>query len=134
MFAQRAWRHPVSADEIKPYLRSYEEERKLGEKVFDAYQVALEEIAASTPIQVADGQHRRNIITRGISLEALQGKRFSVGKAVLEYDRPRPPCGYIQGLTQRGMTKALGGSRGGICATVVESGAIRISDIIQLLT
>ena len=95
---------------------------------------ALEEIAASTPIQVADGQHRRNIITRGISLEALQGKRFSVGKAVLEYDRPRPPCGYIQGLTQRGMTKALGGSRGGICATVVESGAIRISDIIQLLT
>ncbi|MFP6901131.1 MAG: DUF1592 domain-containing protein [Opitutales bacterium] len=40
-FAQRAWRRPVSADEIQPYLRSYEEERKLGEKVFDAYQVAL---------------------------------------------------------------------------------------------
>ena len=40
-FAQRAWRRSVSADELKPYVRSYEEERKVGEKVTDAYQVAL---------------------------------------------------------------------------------------------
>ncbi len=40
-FAERAWRRPVKINELQPYLRSYEEERKLGEKVFDAYQVAL---------------------------------------------------------------------------------------------
>ena len=95
---------------------------------------ALEEIAASTTIQVADGQHRRNILTRGLVLEDLQGNRFSIGTAVLAYDRPRPPCGYIQGLTERGMTKALGGRRGGICATVVESGLIKVDDRIQILS
>ena len=48
--------------------------------------------------------------------------------------RPRPPCGYIQGLTERGMTKALGGNRGGICATVVTSGVIKLNDVIQINT
>ena len=95
---------------------------------------SLDEIAASASgIEVGDGQHRRNIVTRGVQLQQLQGKRFTVGAAVLEYDRPRPPCGYIQGLTQRGMTKALGGHRGGICARVVASGTIAVNNAIELL-
>ena len=88
----------------------------------------LEEIARDTDVHVANGQHRRNIITRGIDLYDLAGKRFTVGEAVLEFDRPRPPCRYIQSLTEPGMTKALGRSRGGICARVVTSGAIRAGD------
>ena len=40
-FAERAWRRPVSPDELKPYLKSYQEEIKLGEKGNAAYQVAL---------------------------------------------------------------------------------------------
>jgi PAS domain-containing protein len=39
--AERAWRRPVSMDELSPYLRAYESEKALGEKVSDAYQVAL---------------------------------------------------------------------------------------------
>ena len=97
----------------------------------DECQVTL--IAAAGAIEVGEGQHRRNIITRGVDLHSLQGKRFAVGLAVFEYDRPRPPCGYIQGLTQRGMTKALGGVRGGICARVVASGTINRNDTIEVL-
>jgi MOSC domain-containing protein YiiM len=93
----------------------------------------LDWIGANTDIQIGNGEHRRNIITRDIRLEELQGKRFAIGTAVLEYDRPRPPCGYIQGLTQQGMTRALGGTRGGICARVVQSGTIRVQDTIQVL-
>ena len=76
---------------------------------------ALEEIRERTDIRAGDGEHRRNIVTRGIDLQELAGKRFAVGDAEMEFDRPRPPCGYIQGLTQRGMMKALGGTRGGRC-------------------
>ncbi len=92
----------------------------------------LEEIAQTTDVRIQKGEHRRNLITRGIRLDGLQGKMFQVGEAVFEYDRPRPPCVYIQKITQPGMTQALMG-RGGICARVVKSGLIRIGDSIVVL-
>jgi len=92
----------------------------------------LDEIRAKTGVSVENGEHRRNIITRGIQLESLLGKRFQIGTAIFEYDRPRPPCGYIESLTEAGMTRALLG-RGGICARVVATGTIRPNDPIQVL-
>jgi MOSC domain-containing protein YiiM len=83
-------------------------------------------------VQVSEGQHRRNIVTRGIRLHELVGKTFGVGEAVLEYDRPRPPCRYIQSVSEAGMTKALGRDRGGICARVVTSGRIQVNDRIEV--
>ena len=88
----------------------------------------LDEITADTSIDVSEGQHRRNIVTTGMELMSLAGRRFRVGAAVFEFDRPRPPCGYIQSITQVGMTRALLGTRGGICARVLESGVIRTGD------
>ena len=93
----------------------------------------LDWIRTNTDIQIGNGERRRNIVTRDVRLEELQDRRFAIGAAVLEYDRPRPPCAYIQGLTQPGMTRALGGIRGGICARVVQSGTIREEDAIQVL-
>jgi MOSC domain-containing protein YiiM len=81
---------------------------------------------------VKNGEHRRNIITRGVDLERLRGSRFRIGEAVLEYDRPRPPCKHIQDMTEPGMTRALK-RRGGICARVVEGGLIRPRDEISVL-
>src|SRR5918996_810882 len=93
----------------------------------------LEAITAGTDVDVTGGQHRRNIVTRGVDLRGLAGWRFRIGEAVFRYDRPRPPCRYIEGLTQPGMTRALAARRGGICARVVESGLIRVGDTIELL-
>jgi MOSC domain-containing protein YiiM len=93
----------------------------------------LDEIRASTEVQVSNGEHRRNIITRGVRLLDLVGRRFKVGEATFEFDRPRPPCRYIQSRSEHGMTKALGRNRGGICARVVQSGAIRAGDAIDVL-
>lgn len=93
----------------------------------------LDEIRASTEVQVSNGEHRRNIITRGVRLLDLVGTRFEVGEAILEFDRPRPPCRYIQSRSEHGMTKALGRNRGGICARVVQSGPIRAGDQIVVL-
>jgi MOSC domain-containing protein YiiM len=93
----------------------------------------LDAISASASVAVADGQHRRNIVTRGVDLRSLAGRSFRVGDATFAYDRPRPPCRYIEGITEPGMTRALAARRGGICARVVESGVIRPGDSIELL-
>ena len=90
----------------------------------------LDHIEGELGISVKNGEHRRNIVTRGIDLSELRRKRFRIGETVLEYDRPRPPCRHVQDLTEPGMTLALKG-RGGICARVVEGGAIRARDRIE---
>ena len=93
----------------------------------------LDEIRELTDVAISSGEHRRNIVTRGVDLHGLRGKRFRVGGALLEFDRPRPPCRYIQSVSERGMTRALGRSRGGICARVVEGGFIRLGDEIEII-
>lgn len=93
----------------------------------------LDEIERETGVGVKNGEHRRNVVTRGISLRALQrGERFRVGEAVFEYGGPRSVCRYIERLTEPGMTRALKG-RGGICARVVGNGKIRVADEIEVV-
>lgn len=91
----------------------------------------LDHIETELGLNIKNGEHRRNIITRGIDLGSLRRKRFQVGEAILEYDRPRPPCKHVQDITEPGMTRALRG-RGGICARVVQAGAIRPGDSIEV--
>lgn len=81
-------------------------------------------------IAVAAGQHRRNLVVRGIDLEALRGLRFTVGPVTLVYDRPRPPCSYVERLTQKGMLKGLARHGAGICARVARPGTIRTGDAV----
>lgn len=40
-FAERAWRRPVKQDELADYLNAYRSEREAGEKMADAYRVAM---------------------------------------------------------------------------------------------
>lgn len=92
----------------------------------------LEAIAAASGLSVLGGEHRRNIVTRGVRLAELAGTAFRAGEAVLAFDRPRPPCAYIQSITEPGMTRALAG-KSGICALVVKGGVIRPGDEIAAL-
>ena len=92
----------------------------------------LEQIRLQTGVRVENGEHRRNLVTRNVRLEELAGKRFQIGEAIFEFDRPRPPCNYIESITEPGMTRALV-RNGGICARVVQSGVIRTQDPIVVL-
>ena len=93
---------------------------------------ALERMAAKFGVAVSAGQHRRNLVTRGIHLPELRGRRFTIGGATFEYDRSRPPCGYLERLTEPGMTRAMG-EGAGICASVITSGMIREGDALIVL-
>jgi MOSC domain-containing protein YiiM len=93
----------------------------------------LEYIEREAGVGVKNGEHRRNVVTRGISLKALRrGERFRVGEVAFEYRGLRSVCQYIERLTEPGMTQALKG-RGGICARVIENGKLRVDDEIDLL-
>jgi hypothetical protein len=46
-FAERAWRRPVKTEELAEYLKSYGDERAAGEKMADAYRVALQGVLTS---------------------------------------------------------------------------------------
>jgi MOSC domain-containing protein YiiM len=84
-------------------------------------------------VGVKNGEHRRNVVTTGISLRTLRrGERFRVGEVLLEYRGPRSVCRYIERLTEPGMTQALKG-RGGICARMIETGTVRVCDEIDPL-
>jgi MOSC domain-containing protein YiiM len=91
----------------------------------------LDVIENELGISVGNGEHRRNVVTRGVRLLDLRRKKFRIGEALLEFDRSRPPCRHVQDLSEPGMTRALKG-RGGICARIVEAGRIRTQDFIAV--
>lgn len=46
-FAERAWRRTVKKEELEEYLQSYRDEREAGEKLADAYRVAMQGVLTS---------------------------------------------------------------------------------------
>ncbi len=92
----------------------------------------LEAMEGEAGVSVMDGEHRRNVVTRGIDLDDLRRKRFRIGEAVFEYQKPCSICRHVERLTKPGMTEALKG-RGGICTRVVEGRKIREGDPIIVL-
>jgi MOSC domain-containing protein YiiM len=75
---------------------------------------------------------RRNVVTRGIDLNALVGRRFRLGEAECEGQRLCEPCVHLQRLTDPGLLRALV-HRGGLRADIVGGGAIHVGDEIAAL-
>ena len=95
---------------------------------------SLEALERETGITLAPHECRRNLVTRGISLDLLIGKRFRVGDIECYGERPCPPCGYIEELTGKpGLNRGLT-DRGGIRAEILLDGEITLGDDIALST
>jgi hypothetical protein len=72
-------------------------------------------------------QARRNVITRGIDLNALVGRRFAVGEVQCAGQRLCEPCAHLERLTRPGTLRALV-HRGGLRADLLSDGVIRVGD------
>ncbi len=75
-------------------------------------------------------ESRRSVLTRGVALNHLVGRRFRVGDVLLEGIRLCEPCGHLESLTRKGVRKALV-HRGGLRAKILEGGVIRLGDPIR---
>ena len=93
--------------------------------------IAREAIRAANDngVDIGEPETRRNLVTEGVDLDALVGKTFAVGDAVLIGIRDCPPCAYLEGMTRPGVRAALEGA-GGLRAEVVRDGTLRIGDSI----
>lgn len=92
---------------------------------------ALERMEALHSVGVSNGEHRRNIVTRGISFADLVNRQFKLGEVLVEYAGPRPPCAYLGRLISAALPRAMG-EGAGICANILTGGTIRIGDPIVL--
>ena len=81
-----------------------------------------------TLLEPADA--RRNLVTRGVSLNDLVGKIFRVGDVRLKGVRLAEPCKHLERLTHRGVAKGLV-HRGGLRADVLDEGVLRVGDDIR---
>lgn len=91
---------------------------------------ALEAVRAGTGIDLSGGRSRRNIVTAGVRLAALNGRKFRIGDAVMRGTRECAPCKHLERLTEPGVEAALKG-RGGLRAEILQGGVIHVGDIIE---
>jgi hypothetical protein len=93
---------------------------------------ALEALAAEHGIALDPADARRNVVTRGVDLNALAGRRFSIGDVEIAGRRWCEPCAVLQRLTAPGVLRGLV-HRGGLRADIVRGGTIAPGDPIRPL-
>lgn len=80
--------------------------------------------------RLGHAEARRNVVTRGIDLNALVGRRFVIGDAECIGRRLCEPCAHLQKLTRPGVLRGLV-HRGGLRADIVRDGVIRVGDRVE---
>ncbi len=90
--------------------------------------------AAGTELnsKLAPGEIRRNIVTRGVPLVQLLSREFTIGGVVMRGLRLFEPCAHMESLAGvPGICRALV-HRGGLKATILTEGMIRVGDPVSL--
>jgi hypothetical protein len=93
---------------------------------------ALDELAARTGVELDPAAARRNVVTRGIDLNALAGRHFTIGEVEIVGRRWCEPCAHLQRLTTPGVLRGLV-HRGGLRADIVRGGTISRGDPVRPL-
>lgn len=88
---------------------------------------ALEGLRTDTGIELTHEESRRNVLTRGIRLNDLVGRRFRVGEVECEGVVLNEPCTHLESITFAGVQDGLE-NRGGLRANVLQGGTISVGD------
>jgi hypothetical protein len=91
------------------------------------HELTLVEADVLDEIQLSWEDARRNIVTTGISLNALVGKRFRVGPVECVGRRLAEPCAHLEKLARPGLLRPLV-HRGGLRADILTGGTISVGD------
>jgi MOSC domain-containing protein YiiM len=102
-------------------------ERKDGQDLTLIEAEAIEGLAREHGIELGAGESRRNVVTRGIGLNDLVGRRFRVGEVECVGRRLCDPCSHLEKLTEPGVLKGLV-NRGGLRADILTPGRISVGD------
>jgi MOSC domain-containing protein YiiM len=102
------------------------------------YDLTLIEAEVLDDLTLCDGgklgypEARRNVVTRGVDLNALVGRRFRVGDVECLGQRLCEPCSHLERITTKGVLRGLI-HRGGLRADVLSDGEITTGAVIETI-
>lgn len=94
------------------------------------YELTLVEAEVLDDLGLPWPDARRNVVTRGVSVNALVGKRFRVGEVECIGRRLAEPCAHLERLTRPGLMRPLV-HRAGLRADIVAGGVLRVGDRVE---
>jgi MOSC domain-containing protein YiiM len=93
------------------------------------HDLTLIDAAVVEDLGLAPEDARRNVVTRGIDLDALVGERFTVGDVECLGQRLCEPCAHLERLTPGTLRPLI--HQGGLRADILGDGEIRVGDRIR---
>jgi MOSC domain-containing protein YiiM len=90
---------------------------------------AVEAMEQEHGISIEPRESRRNVVTRGVDVNALVGKRFRVGDVECHGVELCEPCADLQAMTKPGIIKGLA-HRGGLNVDILSDGRISVGDVV----
>jgi len=91
---------------------------------------AIEAVKHEYDFELAPGDARRNVVTRGVALNHLVGREFQIGDVKIRGIRLCEPCKHLQRLTGRDVILGLT-HRGGLRAQILTEGTIHVGDPVR---
>jgi len=92
---------------------------------------AVEAAQRDHGLKLSPGESRRNLVTRGVSLNPLVGQEFQIGNVRVRGIRLCEPCSHLQALTGQPVIKTLP-HRAGLRAQILTQGPIRTGDAVLI--
>ncbi|TMM13447.1 MAG: MOSC domain-containing protein [Actinobacteria bacterium] len=94
--------------------------------------ITLVEAENVEDVGLEEGATRRNVTVRGVALNDLVGKRFTVGEVECLGVELCEPCLHLQEMTRPGIIKELV-HRAGLNADILTDGVISVGDEVSTL-
>jgi MOSC domain-containing protein YiiM len=88
---------------------------------------AIDAFTGETDIPLTAAESRRNVLTRGVDVNALVGKRFRIGDVECYGVELCEPCKHVESVTRPGVLKGMV-HRAGLNADILSDGEIRVGD------
>lgn len=95
----------------------------------------IQHFAQATGLKVTGADIRRNVVTRGVDLNALVGQRFRVGAVTVEGVELCEPCAKLaahlatEAVSAAMVVKTLT-HRGGLRARIIDDGEVHVADVV----
>lgn len=86
---------------------------------------AVEAVVAETKKPLSTADTRRNLVTRGVALNHLVGREFTIGTVRFRAHDLCEPCKHLESLTRSGIVHDLL-HRGGLRAEILSDGVLEV--------
>ena len=122
----------LDGDRYATRTGSFSAKPKPGRQITLIEAEAIEALERELGLVLAPGETRRNVITRGVALNHLVGREFTVGGVRLRGYELCEPCNDLARMTAKPQILPGLVHRGGLRAEILEGGVLRVGDLIAV--